>query len=45
MTDTAEIRDLNCLVYAPISWSKSDTPETIKEVKIHNAVHKSVCRS
>lgn len=37
--------DLFCEVAQPISWSKKDTDQTIKEVKAHNNVGKELnCR-
>lgn len=35
MTRTA--LDLVCVTFPPISWSMRDTPETIAQVKAHNA--------
>lgn len=32
-----------CQIEKPISWSKRDTDQTIREVKEHNAVHKALC--
>jgi hypothetical protein len=32
-----------CKIAKPISWSKSDTDQTILEVKEHNAVGKALC--
>jgi len=32
-----------CLVWRPISWSRADTPQTIVEVKAHNARHRAFC--
>jgi hypothetical protein len=39
-TATAEI---SCMVWQPVSWSKKDTPQTIEEVKAHNARRKAYC--
>lgn len=33
-----------CLATKPITWSKQDTDQTIKEVKAHNAAWKAVCK-
>lgn len=33
-----------CQVEKPISWTKADTDQTIREVKAHNAVWKSLCK-
>lgn len=35
--------DAYCDVAAPISWSKSDTDQTIKEVKTSNRVYQGLC--
>lgn len=32
-----------CLLAQPIRWSQSDTDETIRQAKEHNAVGKRVC--
>jgi len=32
-----------CQIEKPISWSKRDTDQTIREVKEHNAAHKALC--
>lgn len=32
-----------CQIEKPISWSKKDTDQTIREVKGHNAVYKALC--
>jgi len=32
-----------CDVEKPISWSTKDTDQTIRDVKEHNAVYKSLC--
>lgn len=32
-----------CRAFSPISWSASDTDETIRDVKAHNAAHKAAC--
>lgn len=32
-----------CAAFKPISWSTKDTPETIAEVKAHNARRKAWC--
>ena len=43
MTDFAAT-DLSCKAYRPISWSIKDSTITIKEIKDHNAVWKSLCK-
>jgi len=35
--------DTSCQAFKPIHWSKSDTAQTIKEVKAHNAAFKAIC--
>lgn len=40
---TYDPRPLMCQVFVPIRWSKKDTDETIKQVKIHNAVWLDTC--
>ena len=32
-----------CAVFKPITWSSRDTPETVREVKSHNAAWKAIC--
>jgi hypothetical protein len=32
-----------CDIARPITWSTRDTPETVLEVKAHNAVGKRLC--
>ena len=33
-----------CLMFEPITWSEVDTPETILQVKEHNAVWMGRCK-
>lgn len=33
----------SCLAFLPITWSQSDTPETILQIKEHNAVFAALC--
>ncbi len=33
-----------CLMFDPITWSEGDTPETIIQVKEHNAVWVGRCK-
>ncbi len=35
---------IECVRWKPILWSKTDTDETIRQVKEHNAVWSEVCR-
>lgn len=32
-----------CEIAKPISWSTKDTPETVREIKEHNAVWHKLC--
>jgi hypothetical protein len=32
-----------CASYKPVYWSKSDTPETVSQIKEHNAAWKALC--
>ena len=32
-----------CRVLEPISWSSQDTPETIRQIKVHNAKLMALC--
>ena len=32
-----------CQIGRPIAWSQRDTPETITQVRRHNAVHTRLC--
>lgn len=41
-TQTATV-ETACSAFRPISWSVDDTPETIAEIKAHNARHKAYC--
>jgi len=34
-----------CQIAQPITWSSSDTDETIRAVKAHNAVYLRLCRA
>ena len=34
---------VDCLAFQPVRWSKSDTLQTIEQVREHNAVWKSLC--
>ncbi len=42
-TTTTGTAETSCMVWRPISWSKRDTPQTIGEVKAHNARRKAYC--
>jgi hypothetical protein len=46
-TDTVAIEpgaDTFCRIARPITWSVSDTDQTIREVKEHNAAYDRLCR-
>lgn len=34
-----------CLTFQPVSWSKNDTLTTIRQIREHNAVWKSLCQN
>lgn len=49
MMDTAAINPIQgaqtfCDIAKPITWSSRDMPETIAEVKEHNAVFIGICK-
>jgi len=33
-----------CRSFEPVTWSATDTPETIRQIKEHNAAWAAVCR-
>lgn len=35
--------DTSCQVFEPIRWSRRDTPETVRQVKEHNASWQALC--
>lgn len=37
-------KSLYCEAYIPVRWSKSDTDETIAQVKANNAVFTALCK-
>lgn len=41
-TTPTSVNDL-CLIDHPVTWSKSDTDQTIREIKVHNARYRAVC--
>lgn len=43
MTTVSNGSNLTCTSFTPITWSTKDTPQTIKQVKQHNAGWKAVC--
>lgn len=38
------VTDTSCLAFEPITYSRRDTPETIKQIKGHNAAYDSLCK-
>lgn len=43
MTGTSVSKHAGCESFKPITWSPNDTDETLKQIKAHNAVWKSLC--
>lgn len=43
MTGSGATKDALCDQFRPILWSQSDTADTIKQAKEHNAVAVAVC--
>jgi ABC-type uncharacterized transport system auxiliary subunit len=41
--NTTKTSDSLCLIDHPVTWSKSDTDQTIREIKVHNARYRAVC--
>lgn len=39
----AKTKSAICDQFAPIRWSVSDTDESLKQIKAHNAVGKAIC--
>lgn len=35
--------DVSCRVFAPIDWSREDTPATARQVRGHNAAWSDLC--
>lgn len=44
MTASSETKQALCDQFQPLRWSGSDTDETIKQAKEHNAVFVKLCR-
>lgn len=42
VSNVPTIRDA-CEVFAPITWSKHDTPTTLEQIKEHNAAGSALC--
>lgn len=45
-TTTASVQTsrVACEAFRPITWSRTDTEETVAEVKGHNAAYMALCR-
>ena len=43
-TPTAEVIDTSCSAFKTISWHNSDTPQTINEIRKHNAAWRALCQ-
>jgi len=43
-TAGGETRIALCDQFRPIRWSSQDTPESVTQIKQHNAVGASICR-
>jgi type IV pilus biogenesis protein CpaD/CtpE len=39
------VPDSFCQIDHPVTWSKADTDQTIREIKIHNARYRAVCEN
>jgi len=35
--------DSYCRIAKRITWSKSDTPPTVHQIRVHNAKHRRIC--
>jgi len=44
LTGTRETNGAVCSVWKDVSWSKKDTDQTIKEVKVNNARREAWCQ-
>lgn len=42
-TGTGATKAAICDQFRPIRWSASDTDESLKQIKAHNAVGKAIC--
>lgn len=42
-SDGHSARDVACGAFRPVTWSAADTSETIRQVKAHNAVYRTLC--
>ena len=44
MTASSETKSALCDQFRPVLWSSQDTPDTVRQVKEHNAVGVALCR-
>ena len=42
-TIPTSVIDTSCLAMEPITYSRSDTPATAKQIRQHNAAYKALC--
>ena len=42
-TTSSSVTDVSCIVFAPLKVSRTDTAETIEQVRGHNAVWYELC--
>jgi len=42
-TTPTSVIDTSCLAMEPITYSRSDTPATAKQIRQHNATYKALC--
>ena len=42
-TTPTSVIDTSCLAMEPITYSRSDTPATAKQIRQHNAAYKALC--
>jgi hypothetical protein len=42
-TTQTSVIDTSCLAIEPISYSRRDTPETVVQIRQHNAAYKALC--
>jgi hypothetical protein len=38
------VNDVACRAFGPITWSPSDTDETLRQIREHNAAWTALCR-
>lgn len=42
-TPSVQSTRVACEAFRPVTWSRTDTPETVAEVKGHNAAYGALC--